>query len=267
METGLIHLGTSGYVYRHWKGLFYPDKLPVRRWLPYYARVFSTVELNATFYRLPTAEAVDAWRDQVPSGFKFACKGSRFLTHMKRLTDVGLGLERFFEVIHRLGPKLGPVLWQLPPYMKHPDPERLDNFLCHLPHDVQHAFEFRDAAWYHREVLEVLNQWGAAVCEHDLCPERPSFVTGGWRYLRFHGTTSKYAGLYGRKALHTVARDLDGWRRAGYTAWVYFNNDLHGHALLDAFELADLLGEPVHLPPEAPPLMEAPSRLPESPSA
>jgi uncharacterized protein YecE (DUF72 family) len=247
---GGIHLGTSGYVYKHWKGIFYPPKLPSSRWLPYYARVFSTVELNATFYRLPTPEAVDSWREQVPAGFTFACKGSRFLTHMKRLTDVGLGLERFFTVIHRLGPKLGPVLWQLPPQMKYPDPERLDRFLCHLPHDVQHAFEFRDPAWYHPEVLEVLDSWGAAVCEHDLCPRPPPFVTGGWRYLRFHGTSSKYAGLYGRKALHTVASDLDSWRRGGFTAWVYFNNDLQGHALLDAFELADLLGEPVRVPPQ-----------------
>jgi uncharacterized protein YecE (DUF72 family) len=266
----MIHLGTSGYVYSHWREVFYPRGLPARRWLDHYSRIFSTVELNATFYRLPTPEAVDGWREQVPEGFMFACKGSRFLTHMKRLTDVGLGLERFFGLIHRLGPKLGPVLWQLPPQMKNPDPERLNHFLCHLPHDVQHAFEFRDAAWYHPEVLEVLDQWGAAVCEHDLCPEPPSFVTGGWRYLRFHGTTSRYSGLYGRKALHTVARDLDGWRRAGYTAWVYFNNDLQGHALLDAFELADLLGEPVRLPPEAPapeepPLTAAPAAPPGSP--
>lgn len=249
---GRIHLGTSGYVYKHWKGIFYPPKLPASRWLPYYARVFSTVELNATFYRLPTPKAVDCWREQVPDGFTFACKGSRFLTHMKRLTDVGLGLERFFTVIHRLGPKLGPVLWQLPPQMKYPDPERLDHFLCHLPHNTQHAFEFRDPAWYHPEVLEVLDSWGAAVCEHDLCPQPPPFVTGGWRYLRFHGTSSKYSGLYGRKALRTVARDLDGWRLEGFTAWVYFNNDLQGHALLDAFELADLLGEPVHIPQRLP---------------
>lgn len=251
-RMGRIHLGTSGYVYKHWKGLFYPPKLPTKQWLPYYARVFSTVELNNTFYCLPTPEAVDAWREQTPEGFTFACKGSRFLTHMKRLTDVGLGLERFFEPISRLGSKLGPVLWQLPPHMKHPDPERLDRFLCHLPHNVQHAFEFRDAAWYHPEVLEVLDAWGAAVCEHDLCPVPPPFVTGGWRYLRFHGTSSKYSGLYGRKALHTVAQDLAGWRREGFTAWVYFNNDLQGHALLDAFELADLLGEPIHLPAAQP---------------
>lgn len=241
---GRIHVGTSGYVYKHWRGTFYPPRLPASRWLPYYAQVFSTVELNAPFYRLPTPEAVDRWREQVPEGFLFACKGSRFLTHLKRLTAVGTGLERFFTPLRRLGPKLGPVLWQLPPQMKHPEPQRLEHFLSHLPHDVRHAFEFRDPAWYHPEVLEVLDAWGAAVCEHDLCSQPPPFVTGGWRYLRFHGTSSRYAGRYGRKALHTVARDLDSWRREGFTAWVYFNNDLRGHALLDALELLDLLGEP-----------------------
>ncbi|HEX5750321.1 MAG TPA: DUF72 domain-containing protein [Archangium sp.] len=152
-----IHLGTSGYVYKHWKGLFYPTGLPASRWLPYFAR----------------------WREQTPGGFKFACKGSRYLTHMKRLTDVGEGLERYFSVILRLGSKLGPVLWQLPPQMKKPDPERLDRFLAALPRGVQYVVEFRDAAWYHAEVLEVLDRRGAAVCEHDLVPVPPPRLTGG----------------------------------------------------------------------------------------
>lgn len=238
-----IHLGTSGYVYKHWKRTFYPLGLPASRWLPYYAGVFSTVELNATFYRLPTPDAVDGWRDQTPEHFRFACKGSRYLTHMKRLTDVGEGLEHFFGVILRLGPKLGPVLWQLPPNMKKPDPERLERFLAALPPGVSYAFEFRHPDWYHPEVLEVLDDWGAAVCEHDLVPVPPPRLTGGFRYLRFHGASSRYAGLYGREALRPVARGLDTWRRQGREAWVYFNNDLHGHALLDAFALAKLLGD------------------------
>jgi uncharacterized protein YecE (DUF72 family) len=241
-RMGTIHLGTSGYVYKHWRGLFYPTGLPARRWLSYYAQVFTTVELNAPFYRLPTPEAVDGWRRQTPEGFRFAAKGSRFLTHMKRLTEVGEGLERYFGVMKRLGPKLGPVLWQLPPRLKKPDPQRVEHFLAHLPRDVRHVFEFRDAAWYHEEVLEVLDRWGAALCEHDLLPMRPPRATGGFRYLRFHGASSKYAGLYGRDGLEPVARDLRKWRQAGGTAWVYFNNDLHGHALADALELADLLG-------------------------
>jgi uncharacterized protein YecE (DUF72 family) len=152
-------------------------------------------------------------------------------------------VERFFRVIRLLGEKLGPVLWQLPPQMKKPDPERVDRFLGHLPREVQHVFEFRDAAWYHEEVLAVLEGHGAGLCEHDLVPVRPPRPTGGLRYLRFHGATARYAGRYGRRALRPVARELEAWRRGGGTAWVYFNNDLHGHALLDALELAELLGD------------------------
>ena len=250
-RMGAIHLGTSGYVYKHWKGLFYPRELPASRWLPYYARVFTTVELNAPFYRLPTPAAVDGWREQTPEGFRFAAKGSRYLTHMKRLKEVGEGLEHYFGVMKRLGPKLGPVLWQLPPQMKKPDPQRLERFLEHLPRDVQHVFEFRNEAWYQEEVLEVLEHWGAALCEHDLLPVRPSRPTGAFRYLRFHGASAKYAGRYGPEGLKPVAKDLRRWRRRGGTAWVYFNNDQHGHALLDAMELAEQLGEvEVHPPPE-----------------
>ncbi len=184
---------------------------------------------------------------------------------MKRLTDVGEGLERFFSVILRLGPKLGPVLWQLPPHMKKPDPERVDRFLAALPRGVQAVFEFRDAAWYHEEVLR-----GAR-------PPRawPCASTTSCRYLHrvsreasatcaSTGRRSRYAGRYGREALWPVARDLDRWRRKGRTAWVYFNNDLHGHALLDAFDLAELLGHvPVHPPPE----MRRPSETEESRTA
>ena len=259
-----IHLGTSGYVYKHWKGLFYPAELPASRWLPYFARVFATVELNAPFYRLPTADAVDGWREQTPAGFRFACKGSRYLTHMKRLTDVGEGLERFFSVILRLKPKLGPVLWQLPPHMKKPDPERLDRFLAALPQGLPYVLEFRDTAWYHEEVLEVLDRWGAAVCEHDLVPDPPPRLTGGFRYIRFHGKGARYLGRYGREALWPVACDLDRWRRKGRTAWVYFNNDLKGHALLDAFDLAELLG---HVKVRPPPDMRRPSETEESRTA
>lgn len=247
-----LHLGTSGYVYKHWKGFFYPSSLPARRWLPWYAQVFTTVELNAPFYRLPTAQAVDGWREAVPPGFLFACKGSRFLTHMKRLADVGEGLERYYTPILRLGRKLGPVLWQLPPHMTRPDPERLDRFLAAQPGGVRQVVEFRHPAWYHPEVLEVLRRHRAALCEHDLvqAPEPAPKPTAPFRYVRFHGAGSRYAGRYGREALRAVARDLRSWRARGHTAWVYFNNDLHGHALLDAFDLAELLDVPVRVPPE-----------------
>ncbi|HYY53044.1 MAG TPA: DUF72 domain-containing protein [Myxococcales bacterium] len=240
----MIHLGTSGYVYDHWRHVFYPKGLPTRHWLEHYARVFSTVELNATFYRLPTASAVDGWREGTPRGFRFAAKGSRYLTHMKRLKDPGAGIEKYFDLILRLRTKLSVVLWQLPPQMNKADPDRLAQFLDKLPHrELRHAVEFRSPAWYVGEVCDVLDAYGAAFCEHDLVRLRPPRLTGGFRYLRFHGATGKYRGRYGKRALRPFALDLLAWHGDAY---VYFNNDTFGHAIRDALDLSDLLGEPLH---------------------
>jgi uncharacterized protein YecE (DUF72 family) len=233
-----IHVGTSGFVYRHWRGVLYPEDLPAKRWLARYAAEFRTVELNNTFYRLPTAAAVDGWREGTPPGFVFAVKGSRYLTHVKRLGDTGRGVDRFFEVVSRLGPKLGPVLWQLPPRMK-PDLARLDAFLAALPRDVRQAVEFRNADWYAEDVCDVLDAHRAAFCEHDLVARAPPRTTGAWRYLRFHGATGKYQGRYGREGLVAAARDLLAARRR--EAWVYFNNDTGGHAISDARDLLALV--------------------------
>jgi uncharacterized protein YecE (DUF72 family) len=238
-----LRIGTSGYQYRHWRGILYPEGLAQARWLPRYAALFDTVEMNATFYRLPTPEAVDGWRDRVGPGFTFAVKGSRYLTHMKRLLDAGEGLARFVGPILRFGPKLGPVLWQLPPQMR-PDLPRLDRFLSALPRGVRHAVEFRDPLWYQEDTCDLLDLHGAAFCEHDHVDRRPPRLTGGWRYLRFHGTTGRYTGRYGPAALRTVADDLLAWRAGGRDAFVYFNNDLGGHAIRDALDLLALVGEP-----------------------
>jgi uncharacterized protein YecE (DUF72 family) len=240
----VIHLGTSGYVYRDWKDVFYPKGLPASRWLDHYSQVFSTVELNATFYRLPTPSAVDGWRDRSPKGFRFAAKGSRYLTHMKRLKDPGPGIDRYFELISRLGKKLSVVLWQLPPQMDRADPGRLAGFLEKLPRrGLRHAVEFRSAAWYTPEICEVLDAFGAAFCEHDLVARVPPRLTGGFRYLRFHGATGKYRGRYGKRALSPYARDL---LQKDRDAYVYFNNDHFAHAIRDALDLSELLGEPLH---------------------
>ena len=243
-----LHIGTSGYVYKDWRRVFYPEGVPARLWLPYYASAFSTVELNATFYRLPTASAVERWREDSPPGFVFACKGSRFLTHMKRLTDVDVGVHRYFELVSGLGEKLGPVLWQLPPQMKTPDVERLERFLAFLPPGVRHAVEFRSAAWYTDEVCDLLDAYGAACCEHDALPRPPPRITGGWRYLRFHGTEGRYRGRYGRAALRPWAESLHRWKARGRDAYVYFNNDQQGDAVLDALELLHLTGRDAGAP-------------------
>jgi len=240
----VLWIGTSGFVYRDWRRLFYPERLPARAWLGYYAQVFRTCELNATFYRLPTPQAVDGWREGTPEGFLFACKGSRFLTHMKRLKEAGAGLRRYFDLVDRLGQKRGPVLWQLPPQMAKPDLPRLEAFLEALP-PGRHAFEFRTPDWYLDPVADLLDRHGAAFCEHDLVKRPPPRLTGGWRYLRFHGTTGKYQGRYGRRRLRKVAANLTQWRGDAYA---YFNNDWGGNAILDAMDLLDLAGQPVAAP-------------------
>lgn len=239
---GRVFVGTSGYVYPHWRTVLYAG-VPQKRWLARYAEVFGTVELNATFYRLPTASTVDRWRESVPAGFVFACKGSRYLTHVRKLADAGRGLQRFFDPVLRFGDRLGPVLWQLPPQLSRADPQRLDRFLAAMPPGVRLAVEFRSAAWYVDEVCDVLDRHGAAFCEHDLVDARPPRLTGGFRYLRFHGQSARYAGRYGPRALAPVAGDLRRWTRRGRDAFAYFNNDLHGHALLDALDLSRLLGD------------------------
>jgi uncharacterized protein YecE (DUF72 family) len=260
---GRIEIGTSGYVYRHWRGVFYPEGLKAADWLAYYARHFSTVELNATFYRLPTAQAVEEWRRRAGRDFVFACKGSRFLTHMKRLRDTRTGLRRFFTPVSRLGPQLGAVLWQLPPQMDRADPPRLDAFLEALPPGPRYAVEFRAVAWHTDEVWEVLERHGAALCEHDLLPRPRTRPDVGFRYLRFHGSGARYAGRYGRSALTRWARDLAAWRESGRDGYVYFNNDGGGAAVQDARTLLELLETATPFAPEAP-LTSRRARAPSS---
>jgi uncharacterized protein YecE (DUF72 family) len=228
-------------MYRHWRGLLYPEGLPQRRWLERYVQLFDTVEMNATFYRLPSPETVERWRDLAPRGFVFAVKGSRYLTHLKRLLDAGQGLARFYEPVGRFGPKLGPVLWQLPPHMK-PDHARLDAFLARVPAG-RHAVEFRDPAWYTEETCAVLDRHGAAFCEHDNVKKDPPRRTGRFRYVRFHGTTGRYSGRYGAAALRPFAESYLDSAARGVDVFVYFNNDVGGHAVRDALDLLALVGE------------------------
>jgi uncharacterized protein YecE (DUF72 family) len=240
VSAGPLRIGTSGWMYKHWIGLLYPASMPQADWLPWYARFFDTVELNTTFYRLPNPEAVARWRRVSPAGFTFAAKGSRYLTHMKRLLDEGPGIARFYAPVSRLERKLGPVLWQTPPRFA-PNPERLDRFLARLPAG-KHAVEFRDERWYTQAVCDVLDRHGAAFCEHDRIARPPPRLTGGFRYVRFHGPAGGYTGRYGPARLRPWAQDLLAWCGAGREAWVYFNNDLGGHAVHDALGLLRLVG-------------------------
>lgn len=236
-----IRIGTSGYHYAHWKGPFYPADLPASRWLSYYAREFDTVELNATFYKLPTARAIASWYEQVPADFVFATKGSRYLTHIKKLEDTTTGLDRFFSRIRDLGDKLGPVLWQLPPGWK-ANPGRLARFLSALPADLRHVFEFRDVSWYIPEVYSILESHGAALCLFHMPGfQSPLELTASFVYVRMHGPESLYQGSYPEEHLARWADRIATWSAQVEAVFVYFNNDAEGHAVENARTLKRLV--------------------------
>jgi len=234
-----IRIGTSGWNYSHWRELFYPRDLRQKTWLEFYSKAFDTVEINSTFYRLPKPEYVDNWADSTPGGFLFAVKGSRYLTHLKRLGETGEPLDRFFDLLGRLGDKAGPVLWQLPPQMKRDD-DRLSAFVGSLPGGWRHTFEFRNPEWFCPEVYEILERAGMALCFGDH-PERPQepVLTTGWSYLRFH--YGENDGSYSQSQLDEWAGYINGHLREGIDVYAYFNNDAHGHALKNAETLRGLL--------------------------
>jgi uncharacterized protein YecE (DUF72 family) len=232
-------VGCSGWQYGDWKGNFYPLDLPQHEWLTQYARHFDTVEVNNSFYRLPAAGVFESWRRRAPSGFVFAVKASRFLTHMKKLKDPQEPVERLFSRARELRGKLGPVLYQLPKQLSR-NIERLEGFISALPPRTKHAVEFRDPSWYDEKVLTLLKRHKIALCLHDMPGAvPPRTVTAGFVYLRFHGATGRYRGAYSRKALAEWAEWL---RTTSLPAYVYFNNDIGGQAPRDAAALKSLLG-------------------------
>ncbi len=243
--AGTARVGCSGWQYDDWRGVIYPPDLPKRDWLPYYATLFDTVELNTTFYRLPSAAAVDGWREAVPEGFVFAAKLGAFGSHRKKLRDAEWWLPNHLERIPRLGETLGPTLAQLPPRWKR-NAARLDEFLALVPPDQRWAVEVRDPSWLHDEVIEVMRRHHAALCIHDLLPDHPWELTTGWTYVRFHGPDAlarPYVGPYGPDRLQPVAARLAGWLAAGIDVYAYFNNDYDGHAVRDAQWLRAALAE------------------------
>ena len=238
---GKIHVGTSGWHYKHWRGLFYPEKIAAGDMFKFYARHFDTVEINNSFYRLPLPSTFDSWRDNSPRNFLFAVKGSRFITHMKKLKDPVASSEKFFANVLRLEPKLGPVLFQLPPHWGL-NLERLTEFLESLPKENRYVFEFRDESWLVSEAYEALRAHNAAFCIHDLANMRtPLEVTADFTYIRFHGPgNAKYSGSYSTAALRGWASRINEWRRNKIDVYAYFNNDIGGHAITNALELKAL---------------------------
>jgi uncharacterized protein YecE (DUF72 family) len=233
-KPGRLRVGTSGYQYEHWRGLFYPKPLPKKAWFAYYADHFDTVEINNTFYRLPQPATFEAWRARAPAGFCYAVKFSRYGSHLKRLKDPGEPVARFLDRADRLRPFLGPILVQLPPNWK-PDVERLSGFLKQAPRHYRWAFEFRDHRWLCAEVFELLRHANAALCIHDLIVPHPREITADWLYLRFHGTSS--GGNYTDQALRAEASRIRQYVATGLDVFAYFNNDVGGHALHNAADL------------------------------
>ena len=237
--AGSVRIGTSGYQYDHWKGVFYPERLAKKRWLEYYAARFDTVEVNNTFYNLPGAEVFDAWREAAPEGFCYSLKYSRYGSHMKRLKDPDEPLERFLERAERLGDALGPILVQLPPNWN-VDVERLAVFLEAAPRRHRWTVEVRDPSWLCEEVYGVLEAHDAALTVHDMIPDHPRRVTADWTYLRFHG--DHYSGSYSHQYLTAVARRIRRHLADGVDVYAYFNNDEAGNAVRNALDLRRYLG-------------------------
>lgn len=238
MSKGRIHIGTSGWHYKHWIGTFYPEGTKESEQLGYYIEHFKTVELNNSFYHLPAAETFKHWKEAVPGDFLFAVKASRYITHMKKLKDGKAAIEQFLGHADALGKKLGVVLFQLPPGWK-VNVERFEDFLSQLPKGYRYVFEFRNETWYDEKIYALLRKFNCAFCIYELEHHRsPEEVTADFVYVRLHGPGAKYQGSYTARALGNWAKKCRAWQAEGRDVFVYFDNDQRGYA---AFNAADLL--------------------------
>jgi uncharacterized protein YecE (DUF72 family) len=237
-----IRIGCSGFLYDHWRGPFYPEDLPRNLWLDYYCRHFSTVELNVTFYRLPERETFAKWYLATPEGFVFSLKGSRFITHVKKMKDCAEPIEAFYSRASVLKEKLGVILWQLPPTLNM-DVERLKEFLEALrPYRVRNAFEFRNKTWINKKIFTLFEKENIALCMAD----HPDFlhnlpVTADFIYIRRHGEGGGYATSYSTEALREDAKFIKSHSKKKKEVFIYFNNDAFGYAPKNAMELISLI--------------------------
>jgi uncharacterized protein YecE (DUF72 family) len=250
-----VQVGCSGWQYRSWRARFYPEQIPTSKWLEYYAGLFSTVEVNNTFYRLPDRRVFEAWRRRLPPGFSMSVKASRYLTHMKKLRQPARPLRRLLTRVAALQSHLGAILYQLPEEMQ-ADAPRLHHFLSEirrisssvrasrpLAPPFQHVLEFRHPSWYTDGTFEMLAAHDVSLCLHDKAGSpTPRVVVGPVAYLRFHGPTGVYQGEYSTRALRSWARWIDGRRQAGVPVLAYFNNDPDAAATRNARALREIVG-------------------------
>jgi len=235
------YIGTSGWHYDHWRHRFYPEKLTKADWLEFYASHFTTVELNNSFYRLPSEAAFANWYDSSPANFTFAVKVSRFITHIKRLRDTNEAVEKFVTRAKLLGGKLGPLLYQLPPNM-HRNDEVLESFLSILPRGMKHVFEFRHQSWLEEKVFEILHNYNIGLCVFDMpgmsCP---LVATADFAYIRFHGSTGLYFSCYSDEELADWSKRLASLAANLKAIYIYFNNDAEAFAVRNAITLRGYL--------------------------
>lgn len=234
-------VGTSGWHYDDWRGRFYPEKLPRAKWLEFYARHFTTLELNNSFYRLPSEAAYTRWYDSSPPDFTFAVKVSRFITHIKRLKDCDEPLGNFMSRTLILKEKLGSLLYQLPPGL-HRDDGLLTDFLMKLPGGLKHVIEFRHESWLVEDVFDILRRYRVGFCVFDMprltCP---LLATADFAYIRFHGRDSLYSSCYTDEELADWAGKISALASAVDPVYIYFNNDVEGFALKNAATIREYL--------------------------
>ena len=244
----LYYIGTSGWHYEHWRDRFYPEKLSKDKWLEFYAARFATVELNNSFYRLPSESAFTTWHNSSPADFTFAVKVSRFITHIKRLKDTGEAVEKFVARAKILEEKLGPLLYQLPPNL-HRNDELLESFLSALPREMKHVVEFRHQSWLEEKVFEILHKYDIGFCVFDMPSlSCPLAATADFAYIRFHGSSGLYFSCYSDEELADWAKKLANLATDLKAVYIYFNNDAEAFAVRNAITLRSYLENRERMP-------------------
>lgn len=243
-EQNAIHIGTSGWSYKHWKDIFYSAGVKQEEWLSFYARQFSTTEINTSFYHLPVPKTVQGWKKNVPGAFKFCPKISRYLTHMKKLNDAEKVMQPFFDVFATMKRKLGPVLVQLPPSFKF-NYDKAKSFykICQKKFSYyRFAMEVRHASWVTDESIQLMRHYKMAFVISQSGAGFPyeTFVTAPDVYIRFHGPGALYASNYNEVQLQQFYKQFIQWKKDGHNVWAYFNNDIHGYAFQNAQRLIEI---------------------------
>lgn len=232
-----FHIGTSGWHYLHWWGKFYPENYSEKELLKYYSQFYCTVEINNTFYHLPSAKIVKQWLDSVPDNFIFSVKASRYITHMKKLKDPEISTEAYFNTIRNFKDRIGVILFQLPPNFK-VNTERFEKFIKKLPVDYRYTFEFRDKSWFIPDIYEIMKHHNLSLCFYSMGKyNSPKELLSDFVYLRLHGSNTLGSGLYDISTIERIAEEIKIYLKEGKEVFCYFNNDESGYAIKNALQL------------------------------